>query len=133
MDYTEENIKMEDIRQSTDCGDGCAKNSVVGLPYLNRPFWKSKNCKLLNGNYTFFRKAQIQVYMPEEPFKEDELGNTNVGVICNSNLGWWGPFANDNILLASQANEIGKGPIIFRTCKLVLWKCCHKQWEFIYW
>jgi hypothetical protein len=82
MDYTEENIKMEDIRQSTDCGDGCAKNSVVGLPYLNRPFWKSKNCKLLNGNYTFFRKAQIQVYMPEEPFKEDELGNTNVGVIC---------------------------------------------------
>ena len=47
----------------------------------NRPLWRGKICDLLNDDLSFFEKAKILVCLPDEPFDEENLGDTNAGVL----------------------------------------------------
>ena len=48
--------------------------------YPDRPLWRGRICDLLNDDLSFFGKAKILVYLPNEPFDEENLGDTNAGV-----------------------------------------------------
>jgi hypothetical protein len=56
-------------------------NSEGSLQYPPRPLWRGRHCELLNEDLSVFRRAQIQGYMPKEPFDEDPLRDYDVGVI----------------------------------------------------
>jgi hypothetical protein len=56
-------------------------NSEGSLQYPPRPLRQGRHCELLNEDLSIFRRAQIQVCMPEEPFDEDLLGDYDVKVI----------------------------------------------------
>jgi hypothetical protein len=59
------------------------------LPYPDRLFWRGKYCLLLNEDFSVHGRAFIQVCLPDEPFDENVLGNTDVGVMYvseNNNL-----------------------------------------------
>jgi hypothetical protein len=43
--------------------------------------WKQKYCLLLNDDFSGHGRAFIQVCLPDEPFDEDILGDTDVGVM----------------------------------------------------
>ena len=47
----------------------------------DRPHWRGKNCDLLNDDMSFFGRAKIIVCLPDEPFDEDNLEDTDVGVL----------------------------------------------------
>ena len=49
--------------------------------YPDRPLWKGRICDLLNDDLSFFGKAKILVCLPDEPSDEENLGNTNAGVL----------------------------------------------------
>ena len=49
--------------------------------YSDRPLWKVRICDLLNDDLTFFGKAKIVICFPDKPFDEENLGETNVGVL----------------------------------------------------
>ena len=49
--------------------------------YQDRPFWRSRICDFLNDNLTFFGKAKIIVCPLDEPFDEENLGDTDAGVL----------------------------------------------------
>ena len=49
--------------------------------YLDRPLWRGRICDLLNDDLSFFGKAKILVCLPIKPFDEENLGDTNVGVL----------------------------------------------------
>jgi hypothetical protein len=51
------------------------------LPFSDWPFWRGKYCLLLNEDFSVHGRAFIQVCLPNEPFNEDMLGNTDVGVM----------------------------------------------------
>jgi hypothetical protein len=51
------------------------------LPYPDRPFWRGKYCLLLNEDFSVHGRAFIQVCLPDEPFDENVLGDTDVGVM----------------------------------------------------
>jgi hypothetical protein len=51
------------------------------LPYHDRPFWRGKYCLLLNEDFSVHSRAFIQVCLPNEPFDENVLGDTDVGVM----------------------------------------------------
>lgn len=57
------------------------RNSEGSLQYLPRPLWRGRYYELLNEDLLVFRRAQIQVYMPEEPFDEDPLEDYDFRVI----------------------------------------------------
>jgi hypothetical protein len=80
-DCPKESIKMAGCRQNVNSGGNGAESSNIGLPYPNFLLWRGRDYKLLNDNFKLFRKAQIQVYMPEKPFDEDLLRDSNVGII----------------------------------------------------
>ena len=48
--------------------------------YSDRPLWRGKICDLLNDDLSFFGKAKILVCLPDEPFDEENLGDTDAGV-----------------------------------------------------
>ena len=48
---------------------------------LDRPLWRGRICDLLNDNLSFFGKAKILVCLPDKPFDEENLGDTNAGVL----------------------------------------------------
>ena len=52
--------------------------------YPNRPLWKGRICDLLNDDLSFFGKAKILVCLPDEPFDEENLGDTDAGVLSLS-------------------------------------------------
>lgn len=54
------------------------------VSYPDRPLWRGKHCDLLNEDLTLFGKAQIVVCLLDEPFDEDNLGDTHVGVLLLS-------------------------------------------------
>jgi hypothetical protein len=55
--------------------------SADALPYPDRPMWTGKYCLLLNDDFSVHGRAFIQVYLPDEPFDEDVLGDTDVGIM----------------------------------------------------
>ena len=49
--------------------------------YPDRLLWRGKICDLLNDNLSFFGKAKILFCLPDKPFDEENLGDTNAGVL----------------------------------------------------
>ena len=47
----------------------------------DRPLWRGRICDLLNDDLSFFGKAKILVCLPDEPFDEENLENTDAGVL----------------------------------------------------
>ena len=48
---------------------------------LDRPLWRGRICDLLNDDLSFFGKAKILVCLPDKPFDEENLGDTDAGVL----------------------------------------------------
>ena len=63
-------------QEKVDQGD--AKSANV---YSDRPLWRGRLCDLLNDDLTFFGKAKIVFCLPNEPFDEENLGDTDAGVL----------------------------------------------------
>ena len=55
--------------------------------YLNRPLWRGRICDLLNDDLSVLRKAKIVVCLPDEPFDEENLEDTDAGVLFLSDGG----------------------------------------------
>jgi hypothetical protein len=55
--------------------------SADALPFPNRPLRRGKYCLLPNEDFSVHGRAFIQVCLPDEPFDENVLGDTDVGVI----------------------------------------------------
>ena len=49
--------------------------------YPDRPLWRGRICDLLNDDLSFFGKAKILVCLPDEPFDEENLEDTDAGVL----------------------------------------------------
>ena len=49
--------------------------------YPDRPLWRGKICDLLNDDLNFFGKAKILVCLPDKSFDEENLGDTDAGVL----------------------------------------------------
>ena len=47
----------------------------------DRPHWRGRKCDLLNNDKSFFGRAKIVVCLPDEPFDEENLGDTDAGVL----------------------------------------------------
>ena len=47
----------------------------------DRPLWRGKICYLLNDDQSILGKAKIVVCLSDEPFDEENLGDTDVGVL----------------------------------------------------
>ena len=47
----------------------------------DRPLWRGRICYLLNDDLSILEKAKIVVCLPDEPFDEENLGDTNAGVL----------------------------------------------------
>ena len=58
-------------------------NGDTDSPSANpdRPLWRGRICYLLNDDLSILRKAKIMVCLPDEPFDEENLGDTNVEVL----------------------------------------------------
>jgi hypothetical protein len=69
-------------RRAGHSGAGVHGDGFAGaLPYPDRPLWRGKYCLLLNDDFTVHGRAFIQVYLPNEPFDEDVLGDIDIGVM----------------------------------------------------
>jgi hypothetical protein len=55
--------------------------STGTLSYPDRPLWRGKYCLMLNDDFSVHGQAFIQVCLLDEPFDEDVLGDTDVGVM----------------------------------------------------
>ena len=47
----------------------------------DRPHWRGGKCNLLNDDMSFFGRAKIVVCLPDEPSDEENLGDTDAGVL----------------------------------------------------
>ena len=47
----------------------------------NRPLWKGRICYLLNDDLSILEKAKIVICLPDEPFDEENLEDTDAGVL----------------------------------------------------
>ena len=47
----------------------------------DRPLWRGRICYLLNDDLSILGKAKIVVCLPDEPFDEENLGDTDAGVL----------------------------------------------------
>ena len=47
----------------------------------DRPLWRGRICYIVNDNLSILRKAKIMVCLPDEPFDEENLGNTDAEVL----------------------------------------------------
>ena len=50
----------------------------------DRPLWRGRICYLLNEDLSILGKAKIVVYLPDKPFDEENLGDTDAGVLLLS-------------------------------------------------
>ena len=62
--------------EKVDKGD---TNSASANP--NRPLWRGRIYYLLNNDLSILGKAKIMVCLPNEPFDEENLGDTDAGVL----------------------------------------------------
>jgi hypothetical protein len=56
-------------------------NPPVLYLFLTGPLWRGKYCLLLNEDFLVHGRAFIQVCLPDEPFDENVLGDTDVGIM----------------------------------------------------
>ena len=58
-------------------------NGDTDSPSANpdRPLWRGRICYLLNDDLSILGKAKIVVCLPDEPFDEENLGDTDAGVL----------------------------------------------------
>ena len=49
--------------------------------YPDQPLWRGRIYDLLNDDLSFFGKAKILVCLPDKPFDEENLGDTDAGVL----------------------------------------------------
>ena len=47
----------------------------------NRPLWRGRICYLLKDDISILGKAKIVVCLPDKPFDEENLGDTDAGVL----------------------------------------------------
>ena len=47
----------------------------------DRPLWRGRIWDLLNDDLSFFGKTKILICLPDEPFDEENLGDTDAGVL----------------------------------------------------
>ena len=83
--------------------------------YSDRPLWRGRICDLLNDNLSVLGKAKIVVCLLDEPFDEENLGDTNAGGSLSFG---WGPLV-DIIPLASGTSTVGRGETPVQNCDLV--------------
>ena len=57
--------------------------------YPDRPLWKGRIYDLLNDNLSILEKAKIVVCLPDKPFDEENLWDTNAGVLFLSDGDLW--------------------------------------------
>jgi hypothetical protein len=63
-------------------GAGVHEDGSAGaLPYPDKPLWRRKYCLLLNEDFSVHDRAFIQICLPDEPFDEDVLEDTDVGIM----------------------------------------------------
>ena len=48
---------------------------------LDRPLWRGRICYLLNDDLSILGKAKIVVCLLDEPFDEENLGDTDAGIL----------------------------------------------------
>ena len=63
-------------KEKVDNGD---TDSLSANP--DRPLWRGRICYLLNDDLSILGKAKIVVCLPDEPFDEENLGDTDVEVL----------------------------------------------------
>ena len=75
---SKDKLSSRDIgaEEKVDMGD---TESVSAYP--NRPLWRGRICDLLNDDLTVLGKAKIIVCLLDESFDEENLGDTDVGVL----------------------------------------------------
>ena len=64
---------------SEERGDNRDTKSPSANP--DRPLWRGRICYILNDDLSILGKAKIVVCLPDEPFDEENLGDTDVGVL----------------------------------------------------
>ena len=64
---------------SEERGDNRDTESPSANP--DRPLWRGRICYILNDDLSILGKAKIVVCLPDEPFDEENLGDTDVGVL----------------------------------------------------
>ena len=64
---------------SKERGDNRDTESPSANP--DRPLWRGRICYLLNDDLSILGKAKIVITLPDEPFDEENLGDTDVGVL----------------------------------------------------
>ena len=63
-------------QEKVDQGDAESANA-----YPDRLLWRGGICNLLNDDLTFLGRAKIVVRLPDELFDEENLGDTDAGVL----------------------------------------------------
>ena len=58
-------------------------NGDTDCPSANpdRPLWRGRICYILNDDQSILGKAKIVVCLPDEPFDEENLGDTDAGIL----------------------------------------------------
>ena len=86
-DFSGSNIEANDFENELD-GHGVGAEEKVdkrdiesASAYPDQPLWRGRICNLLNDNLTVFDKAEIVVCLSDEPFDEENLGDTDAGVL----------------------------------------------------
>ena len=77
---SDENLsESEDDHWDQDESDN--ESPEEGNANPDRPLWRGRNCDLLNDDMSFFGRAKIVVCLLDEPFDEENLRDTNAGVL----------------------------------------------------
>ena len=86
-DFSGSDIKATDYEDEVDGHSIGAKEKVdkrdtkSTSAYPDQPLWRGRICDLLNDDLSILGKAKIVVCLPDEPFGEENLGDTDVGVL----------------------------------------------------
>ena len=86
--FSGSDIKATDCKEAEVVGHGVGAEEKVDKgdtefvsAYLDRPLWRGRICDLLNDDLSVLGKTKIVVYFPNEPFDEENLGDTDAGVL----------------------------------------------------
>ena len=89
-DFSDGDVNSSDSEDEL-CGkdDGVGKevngadkeNAEANIAYLDRLLWRGRNCDLLNDDLSFFGKAKVVVCLSNKPFHEENLRDSDVGVL----------------------------------------------------
>ena len=87
-EFNGSNIKATDGKEAEVDGHGVGAEEKVdkgdtksASAYPDRPLWRGRICDLLNDDLSILGKAKIVVFLSDKPFDEENLGDTDVGVL----------------------------------------------------